>query len=53
MENNLKYVIPEGEEWRVDFFNELMQLSLNNYYLESNQFTNAELGEILEYVCTT
>ena len=52
VESNLKYVIPEGEEWRICFFNELVQLSMNNYELDS-QFTNAELGAILEYVCTT
>ena len=49
---NLKYVVPEGEEWRIDFFNELVQLSMGNFELDS-QFTNAELGAILEFVCTT
>ena len=50
---NLKYEVPEGEEWRVDLFNEMVQLSMSNLYLESSQFTNAELGLILDYVCTT
>ena len=50
---NLKYEIPEGEEWRIDMFNELVQMSMRNLYLEANQFTNAELGVILDYVCTT
>ena len=49
---NLKYAVPAGEEWRINFFNELVQLSISNYELDS-QFTNAELGAILEYVCTT
>ena len=50
---NLKYEIPEGEEWRIDMFSELVQMSMRNLYLESSQFTNAELGVILDYVCTT
>ena len=50
---NLKYEVPEGEEWRIDLFNELVQLSMSNLHLESSQFTNAELGVILDYVCTT
>ena len=49
---NLKYAVPAGEEWRIDLFSELVQVSMNNYEID-NQFTNAELGAILEYVCTT
>ena len=34
-------------------FSELVQMSMRNLYLESSKFTNAELGVILDYVCTT
>ena len=52
MSQHLKYVVPVGEEWRIDLLNELVQVSMNNYEID-NHFTNAELGAILEFVCTT
>ena len=51
---NIKYsLVPEGEEWRIAFFSELIQLRQKNYYLEFSQFTEDELNMLLEYVCTT
>ena len=32
---NLKYAVPAGEEWRIDLFSELVQVSMNNYEIDN------------------
>ena len=53
IQDGLKPKVPEGEEWRINFLHELTQLRINNYYLEDDQFTKAELATIVDYICTT
>ena len=53
IQNGLKAKVPEGEEWRINFLHELTELRINNYYLEDDQFTKAELATIVDYICTT
>ena len=45
--------MPEGEEWRINFLHELTALRMNNYFLEDDQFSKAELAAIVDFVCTT
>ena len=53
IQNGLKVKVPEGEEWRINFLHELTELRINNYFLEDDQFTKAELATIVDYICTT
>ena len=53
IQNGLKPKVPEGEEWRINFLHELTALRMNNYFLEDDQFSKAELAAIVDFVCTT
>ena len=43
--------IPENEEWRVNLVKEMIEVKENEY--EVPGFTNEELEEIIDFVCTS
>ena len=45
------HTIPENEEWRVSLVKEIIEVKENEY--EVPGFTNEELEEIINFVCTS
>ena len=45
--------VPEEEEWRLGFLDELMKLRREEYCLDNDQFTKAEITELINFVCTS